>query len=137
MCEQNRQSNIIFDELSRDVAGTVIVIDDDEDLSEGIVEHLKRSGFEVYGTGKNGLEAVQLFEKYRPDIVLLDMNMPNYDGIYGIENIRKMDTEAKIVILTGFFSQDMAEKIKHFDISKIIEKPCSLGQIEQELKLLL
>lgn len=136
MYKNNRQSNIIFDELSRDVTGTVIVVDDDDDLSEGITEHLKRCGFEVYGTGKNGLEAVQLFEKYRPHIVLIDMNMPNYDGIYGIENIRKMDTNAKIVILTGLFSQDMAEKIRHFDISKIIEKPCSLGQIEQELKLI-
>ena len=119
------------------MTGTVIVVDDDEDLSEGIAEYLKQCGFEVYGTGKNGLDAVQLFEKHRPDIVLLDMNMPNYDGMYGIENIRRMDTKTRIVILTGFFSQDMAEKIRHFDISKIIEKPCSLGQIEQELKLLL
>lgn len=114
--------------------GSVVVIDDDDDILGGITDYLKLVGFDVVGIGHNGLEAVQLYEEYRPDMVLTDISMPNYDGFYGIENIKRLDPDAKIIILTGNCDEFCKQKIESFNISKVLEKPCSLSKIEQVLK---
>ena len=114
--------------------GSVVVIDDEDDLLEVISDYLKLKGFNVVGTGHNGLEAVQLYEEYRPNLVLMDISMPNYDGIYGIEHIKRIDHDAKIIILTGYWDETMEQKIKPFNIVKILQKPCSLRELEQVLK---
>ena len=113
---------------------SLVVVDDDNDLLESITEFLRMKGFDVLGSGHNGLEAVQLYEEYRPDVILLDLSMPNYDGIYGIENIKRINPDAKIIILTGNNTETNKQKIKPFNILKILEKPCSLKQLEHALK---
>lgn len=113
---------------------SLVVVDDDTDLLESITEFLQMKGFNVLGSGHNGLEAVQLYEEYRPDVILLDLAMPNYDGIYGLENIKRINPNAKVIILTGNNTETNKQKIKPFNVSKILEKPCSLKQLEHVLK---
>lgn len=112
------------------------MVDDNDDLLESLTEFLQIKGSNILGCGHNGLEAVQLYEEYRPDIVLLDLSMSNYDGIYGLENIKKINPEAKVIILTGHYSENNRQKIKPFNVSKIMEKPCSLTQLDLVLKSL-
>lgn len=114
--------------------GSVIIVDDDDDLLESISEYLKIKGFNVVGTGHNGLEAVQLYEEHRPDVVLLDLVMPNYDGIYGLEHIKRINIDAKVILLTGHYDETNKQKIKPFKVSEVLEKPCSNAQLESTLK---
>ncbi|WP_371504514.1 response regulator [Nitrosopumilus adriaticus] len=116
--------------------GSVVLVDDNDDLLESLSEFLQMKGFNILGCGHNGLEAVQLYEEYRPDVVLLDLSMPNYDGIYGLENIKKINPNAKVIILTGHYNEKNREKIRPYDVSKIMEKPCSLTQLDLVLKSL-
>ncbi|NNM02037.1 MAG: response regulator [Nitrosopumilus sp.] len=116
--------------------GSVVLVDDNDDLLESLSEFLKMKGFNVLGCGHNGLEAVQLYEEYRPDVILLDLLMPNYDGIYGLENIKKINPNAKVIILTGHYNEKNREKIRPLNASKIMEKPCSLTQLDLVLKSL-
>jgi len=69
----------------------VLVVDDDIDTLEVFAEFLEIKDVNVVGRGHDGKEAVELFEKHRPDFVLMDIMMPDYDGFYGIEEIRKID----------------------------------------------
>ena len=114
--------------------GSVMVIDDDDDILDSVSEYLKLNGFDVVEMGHNGLEAVQLYEEYRPDLVLMDVSMPNYDGFYGIEHIKRIDPDAKIIILTGYWDEAMEQKIKPFKVTQVLQKPCSLKQLKQVLK---
>jgi YesN/AraC family two-component response regulator len=68
----------------------VIVVDDENDVAEVLCEFLKIKEILVIGRGKNGKDAFELYKKYSPNIVLMDLVMPIYDGFYGIEKIRKM-----------------------------------------------
>ena len=68
---------------------SVIVIDDDVDSVYIISEFLKLKGFSIVGSGTNGKEAVEMYAERKPDLVILDMKMPEYDGIYAIDNIKK------------------------------------------------
>src|SRR3990172_1762507 len=66
-----------------------IVIDDDEDSSDSICQALEISGINVIGKGFDGEQAYQLYKTLTPDIVIMDMNMPNYDGAYALEKIKQ------------------------------------------------
>ena len=77
---------------------SVIVIDDNEDIVYSMSELLEIHGI---GKGYNGLEGVQLYNKLRPDVVLLDLMMSEYDGLYALKEIRKIDPKSVILIVTG------------------------------------
>jgi len=78
-----------------------IVIDDDQDIVEVFCELLKIIKVDVLATGNNGKEGVDLYEKYTPDIVFTDLEMPKYDGMYVIENIKEINPNAKLIAVTG------------------------------------
>jgi len=89
---------------------SIIIIDDNVDAVETLKEYFEASKIDVLGYGYNGKDAVELYEKHNPDIVLLDLAMPEFDGFYAIENIQKINPKAKIIILTG--SIDAASQVK-------------------------
>lgn len=111
---------------------SIIIIDDDVDYLDSLSEYLKLRGFNVVGTGHNGLEAVVLYEEYRPNLVLIDISMPDYDGIYGIENIKKVNPDAKVIILSGNYNKSDEQKINSFN-AIMLEKPYPLKQLEHVL----
>ena len=67
----------------------ILLVDDEIDILEFISYNLEKEGYVVY-TGKNGLEAVKLAEKYQPNLIILDIMMPEMDGIAACEEIRKI-----------------------------------------------
>ena len=102
---------------------TAIIIEDDEEICEEEKEILELNGIKVLDTGKNGLEAVELYKKFKPDLVLMDVRMPNYDGIYGLEEIRKIDPNAKIIMITAESKEETIQKILELKVSALIRKP--------------
>lgn len=79
-----------------------IVVDDDEDSLESICQTLEIGGIDIVGKGYDGEQAYQLYKSLLPDIVILDMNMPNYDGGYALEKITQDYPDAKIIVVTAF-----------------------------------
>ncbi|MGI6218060.1 MAG: response regulator [Coriobacteriales bacterium] len=81
----------------------VIIVDDDEFVSTSLKTILSaQDDIEVLGTASNGPEAVELFQKEKPDILLSDIQMPGGDGLEAAEQILATDPEARIVFLTSF-----------------------------------
>ena len=79
-----------------------IVVDDDEDSLDSICQTLEIGGIDIIGKGYDGEQAYQLYKTLLPDIVILDMNMPNYDGGYALEKITQDYPDAKIIVVTAF-----------------------------------
>ncbi|NNM03375.1 MAG: response regulator [Nitrosopumilus sp.] len=102
---------------------SVIVVDDNEDIVYSMSELLEMYGIEVLGKGYNGLEGAKLFEKLRPDVVLLDLMMPQYDGAYALRKIRELDPASNVVIVTGGASESLSGEIESLEPNKIIFKP--------------
>ena len=76
---------------------SVIVIDDDEDTVRLFCEFLEENDINVIGNGFDGVTAVKLFKKTNPDVVLIDLNMPNGSGFYAIKKIQEINPEARII----------------------------------------
>ena len=106
-----------------------LVVDDDVDTVEVFSEFLELKGIEVVGKGHNGKEALEAYEKFKPDIVLMDVMMPVYDGFYAIDEIRKIDPTSKIIMVTADLSVKTKEKLKDMDVSGVIFKPYDIDKV--------
>jgi DNA-binding NarL/FixJ family response regulator len=81
----------------------ILIADDHSVVREGLVSLVKRkSDMTVVAEASNGREAVELWKQHRPDVTLLDLRMPELDGVGAINEIRALDENAHIVVLTTF-----------------------------------
>lgn len=112
----------------------VIIIEDDHDGAEVLEEFLKLKGINILAKGYNGLEAIQLYKEFRPDIVLLDMLMPLYDGFYGLEKIQEFDAKAKVIILSASVNQEEQDKLKELGVTAIFQKPYEIDSLVDRLE---
>jgi two-component system, NarL family, response regulator len=81
----------------------ILCVDDHPLVREGIARKIDRQpDMKVIGTASTGAEAIELFQRHRPDVVLMDLQLPGMRGIQAIEAIRREDSEAKIVVLTMY-----------------------------------
>jgi CheY-like chemotaxis protein len=107
----------------------VIVVDDDIDTVEVFCEYLEIKDITVVGRGYNGKTAVELYEKFRPDIALLDVMMPEYDGFFALENIKQINPHAKVIMVTADLTADTEKKLKLLNASAIIYKPYEIDSV--------
>ena len=85
----------------------ILLVDDQMILAEGIKSVLETcNDFKVCGIACNGAEAIKLVEKYRPDVVLMDIRMPEMNGVVATKRIKEIEPDIKIIILTTFDDSD-------------------------------
>ncbi len=85
----------------------ILVVEDQNVVREGIIAILSfQSDVEVVGEAEDGIQAVELARKTRPDVVLLDMVMPHQDGLTTIPKLKEVIPEARILVLTSFAESD-------------------------------
>ena len=107
-----------------------IIIDDDADIVETISMYLELKDIKIKGKGYNGCDAAKLYEKTRPDFVLLDMKMPKYDGAYAIKKIKETDPSAKIFVLTGYSDYEFGPG----EVKKVFSKPYDITKLVMEIR---
>ncbi|MFB5638442.1 MAG: response regulator, partial [Nitrosarchaeum sp.] len=91
-------------------------------------------GIDVIATGTDGKDAVKLYEKHRPDIIFVDLVMPKYDGFYAIENIKKIDTSARIIVVTGDLTMDDSDLLDLHNATAVIYKPFDMSKVKLAMK---
>jgi len=89
------------------VRANVLVVDDHALLRTGVANIINHeSDLHVIAEACNGLEAVEAFERYRPDVTLLDLRMPVMEGVEAVRQIRERDPNAKVIVLTTYDTDD-------------------------------
>ncbi|AJW71518.1 response regulator [Nitrosopumilus adriaticus] len=107
----------------------VIVVDDVQSHLDVFCEFLRLKNIDVVGIGSDGLEAVQLYEKIRPDIVLIDLAMPIYDGHYALEKILSINKNAKIIVMTAIENAKNREMLLEDGAIDVLQKPFELNRV--------
>lgn len=108
---------------------TILIVDDNEKLRSIFRILLKE--FETI-EAKNGLEAIELYKKYAPDIVLMDILMPEMDGIKATKEILKIDANAKIAAITAYSSK--AKDILEAGAKEVLTKPIRKNILLEKIK---
>jgi two-component system, OmpR family, alkaline phosphatase synthesis response regulator PhoP len=83
--------------VDKDNTPRILLVDDEEDILEFVSYNLQREGFKVF-SARNGLEAIQMTGKIKPDLIILDVMMPEMDGIAACEEIRKLPGCKNVII---------------------------------------
>lgn len=83
--------------VDKDNTPRILLVDDEEDILEFVSYNLQREGFRVF-SARNGLEAIQMTVKIKPDLIILDVMMPEMDGIAACEEIRKLPGCKNVII---------------------------------------
>ncbi len=100
----------------------VLIVDDHALIRSGIASLLMANDIEVVGEASNGLEAVEMTVRLKPDIVLMDIKMPVCDGLRATQLIKAEMPQAKIVILTAFDdNEDVFDAIKNGAVGYILK----------------
>ncbi len=102
---------------------TAIVVDDTANVVRVLSDLLESKGVDVVGTAFDGKEAVEVYKKTKPDLVLLDVILPNYDGIYALKEISEIDNKAIVIMVTADLKKETADTLTELEASTIIYKP--------------
>jgi len=115
---------------------SVIVVEDNVDSMGVLCEFLQIKDLDVIGRGKNGEEAIKLYEQLRPDAVIMDVMMPEFDGYHGLEGIRKSDPNAVVVMITADKTDINRTKLKELNASAVLFKPNDVNKIKPTVEKL-
>lgn len=108
---------------------TAIVVDDDIDTLDVFCEYLDLYQFRIVGKANNGERVAELYSTFKPDVVFLDVMMDNYDGIYALEQIRKVNPDAIVIMVTADLTKDTADKLERLRASAVIYKPFDIKNV--------
>jgi len=112
--------------------GLVLVVDDEPRMRELLVRALAQWGFSV-SAARSGEEALRLAEASGPEIVVLDLNLPQMDGMECFARLREKFPRVQGIVLTGFASVESARRAVHLEVVEFLTKPCHLGELERAL----
>ena len=107
-----------------------ILIVDDASFMRGSLKYIAESGgHEVVGMAKNGKEALEMYAKFKPDLVTLDILMKEMDGITALKEIMKRDPKAKVIMVTALGHEEKQQEAQNHGASGFIRKPFKLDDI--------
>jgi two-component system, chemotaxis family, chemotaxis protein CheY len=112
----------------------ILVTDDAEFMRMQLKDMITKAGYEVVGEAENGNVAVELYEKLRPDLVTMDITMPEMDGVSAVKEIRKLDPNAKIIMCSAMGQQNMVLEAIQAGAKDFLVKPFSADRIAEALK---
>ena len=115
----------------------VLIIDDNKSLVDMIKEYFSdHADIKITLEAYDGVEGFRLIEKKKDeyDVILLDLIMPNKDGISVLEEMKKKEINKKVIILTSYNTQDMIRKISEMGVSYFMLKPFELSDLENRIR---
>ncbi|ACX53097.1 response regulator receiver protein [Ammonifex degensii KC4] len=115
----------------------VLIVDDAAFMRMMIKNILTKHGYEVVGEAANGKEAVELYKQLKPDVVTMDITMPEMDGIEGVKAIRAIDPNAKIIMISAMGQQAMVMEAIQAGAKDFIVKPFQQERVLQALERVL
>lgn len=108
----------------------LLIVDDEVDVREFAKRFFSRRGVNV-DVANGGRRALEIIEENRPDLVLLDIQMEEMDGIEVLKILKDRQDPLKVIMVTGNEAKDVIEEVNQYNISGYIHKPLVLEELEK------
>lgn len=112
----------------------VLIVDDAAFMRMMIKDILEKNGYEVVGEANNGIKAVEMYKKEKPDIVTMDITMPDMDGIEAVKEIKAFDQAARIIMCSAMGQQGMVMDAIRAGAKDFIVKPFQADRVLEAVK---
>lgn len=113
----------------------LLLADDHRMLREGLRRSMVDEGFDVVGEADNGEEAVRLVAELQPDVVLMDVSMPEMDGVEATRIIRATDSATRVIMLTMHADSDVLADAIRAGASGYLVKDCSTDEVAEAVRM--
>lgn len=115
----------------------IVIVEDEAPIRNGLAKMLPKlhPDYEVVGTAKDGAEGLGLIEETRPDLVILDIQMPEMDGLTMLSKMRKMGINSKAVVLTAYSDFSYAKQAIELGIENYLLKPLKIPELSKTLEI--
>lgn len=114
----------------------VMIIDDEPIIVEGLSRSIpwEKWNCRIVATAHDGMEGKRLIEEFEPDMIFLDINMPEMDGLQMIAAIKSQYGNLEISILTGYRDFDYAQKAIRLGVTRYLLKPSDMSELEEAIE---
>lgn len=112
---------------------TTLIVDDSTPMRRALRGILERSGFVVVGEAGNGIEGIKLYRELKPDLVTMDIVMPQMDGVQTLRAIHEMYPAARVVMVTAMTSMNKVQECARFGAHHYIIKPFEEEKVKEVL----
>lgn len=111
----------------------ILVVDDDADVLAGMEALLTHTGWNV-STASSGREAFRTFESFDPDVVLLDVGLPDISGIEVLDHIKRLSEATAVIVMSGVGTIDIAVEAMRLGAETFVSKPCDFDTLDLVLQ---
>ncbi|GGI94668.1 chemotaxis protein CheY [Alicyclobacillus cellulosilyticus] len=116
------------------MANRILIVDDAAFMRMMLKDILQKNGYEVVAEAADGLQAVQRYQEFRPDLVTLDITMPEMDGIEALRQIRAIDPNARVIMCSAMGQQAMVIDAIQAGARDFIVKPFQAERVLEAVR---
>ncbi|HEX7058032.1 MAG TPA: response regulator [Bacilli bacterium] len=116
------------------MANKILIVDDAAFMRMMIKDILSKNGFEVVGEANDGSQALEKYRELKPDLVTMDITMPEMDGITALKEIKKIDSNAKVIMCSAMGQQAMVIDAIQAGAKDFIVKPFQADRVIEAIK---
>jgi response regulator NasT len=113
-------------------AARILVAEDEALIRLDLVEMLTEAGYEVVAQATNGVEAIALAKEFKPDLAILDVKMPELDGISAAQEIIEI---SPVLMLTAFSQKELVERARDAGVMAYVVKPFSINDLTPAIEI--
>ncbi len=118
------------------LTASILVVDDEENAREGLSKILSKEGYRVE-TAANGKEAIDTLRRRRYDLVITDMRMPLMDGFEVLREIKKMDENIGVIMITAYGEVESYLEAMNMGVFEYINKPVRVNELKRVISKIL
>lgn len=111
----------------------ILIVDDAVFMRMKLKDILEKNGFEVVAEAQNGSEAIEKYKSEKPDLVTMDITMPEMDGVEALKEIKKIDANAKVIMCSAMGQQTMVMEAIQAGALDFIVKPFDNERVLQSI----
>ena len=115
----------------------LMIVDDSAIIRQAIQKHLKDFNIEVVGTAEDGKIALEVFRETKPDVVTLDITMPEVDGLTVLEEMLKIDEKVKVMVVTALSDKSTGLKAIKLGAKSFLPKPFTPEKLRSSFERLI
>ncbi|MFE5319591.1 response regulator [Paenibacillus sp. NPDC056579] len=116
------------------MANRILIVDDAAFMRMMIRDILSKNGYEVVGEANDGAQAIEKFKELRPDLITMDITMPEMDGIAALKEIKQIDPNAKVIMCSAMGQQAMVIDAIQAGAKDFIVKPFQADRVIEAIK---